>query len=239
MDNKLLIDEVKKNLKDNCLITGGHFRIFFDKKNPEYNINIGTLDSFKYAISLFKIAKKEKIKASIGLLINDMGTLCSDKRCEIKVFSFNKNEFKIPLEYRQILDNENIPEENLIIYWEKHMRNRGKKEIVKRIRERDPLVQKDSEGFYLDDPEGFGKIVLTRKREKDKYGAPACPLIMAGLNLEQDKRFSSSINFYYIGSDNFANIPNHFVIEKGIKVSDYLGADIEVNNIFFNGLDLI
>ena len=229
----MLIDEAKKYLQDNCLITGGHFRIFFDKNNPESNINAGTLKSFEHAISLFKTAKKEKIKASIGLLVNDMGIPCSDNGCKIKDFSFNKNEFNIPLEYKQILNNEKISEETLIIYWEKHMRNKGKKEIVKRIRDGDPLIKKDIRGFYLDDPEGFGKIVLTRKSEEDKYGTPACPLIMAGLNLEQNKRFSSSINFYYIGKDNFGNIPNHFVIEKGIKVSKFLGANIEVYNMFF------
>jgi hypothetical protein len=207
----LLIDESKKYLQDNCLITGGHFRIFLDENNPKSTINTGTLKSFKYAISLFKIAKKEKIKANI----------------------VDKDKFSIPLKYRQILNNENISEKTLIVYWEKHMRNRGKKEIVKRIREGDPLIIKDSRGFYLSDPEGYGRIVLTRKREEDKYGTPACPLIMAGLNLEQNKRFSCSINFYYIGNDNFDNIPNHFVIEKGIKVSKFLGADIEVNNIFF------
>lgn len=229
----MLIDESKKYLQDNCLITGGHFRIFLDENNPKSTINTGTLKSFKYAISLFKIAKKEKIKANIGLLINDMGAPCSDNTCKIEDFVFDKDKFSIPLKYRQILNNENISEKTLIVYWEKHMRNRGKKEIVKRIREGDPLIIKDSRGFYLSDPEGYGRIVLTRKREEDKYGTPACPLIMAGLNLEQNKRFSCSINFYYIGNDNFDNIPNHFVIEKGIKVSKFLGADIEVNNIFF------
>ncbi len=229
----MLISEVKKYLQDDCLITGGHFRIFFDENNSRPSINTGTLKSFKYATSLFKTAKKEKIKASLGLLINDMGTPCSDNGCKIGDFSFDKDKFSIPLEYRQILNNENISEETLIIYWEKHVRNRGKKEIVKRIREGDPLIKKDSSGFYLYDPEGFGKVVLTRKRGEDKYGTPACPLIMAGLNLEQNKRFLSSINFYYIGNDNFDNIPNHFVIEKGIKVSKFLGANIEVNNIFF------
>ena len=80
---------------------------------------------------------------------------------------------------------------------------------------------------------GF-KFVLTRKRNEDKYGVPACPLIMAGLNIEQNKRYPSSINFYYIGDDNIENVPNFFVIEKGLRVSELFGADIIVKNFYLN-----
>ena len=69
----------------------------------------------------------------------------------------------------------------------------------------------------------------------DKYGTPVCPLIMAGLNIMQEKLgFSKSINFYYIGEDNTYNIPNFFILEKGKRVNELLDCKINVKNIYFN-----
>jgi len=76
--------------------------------------------------------------------------------------------------------------------------------------------------------------MLTRRALKDPYGTPACPLIMAAYAFEQEKKgYNSSLNFYYVDSDNFENIPNHFMIEKGYEVAKMFGTKIKVMNVYF------
>jgi hypothetical protein len=223
-----------KHLRNNCIITGGHFRLFIDQNDLRVFLNKGTLESFRMAIELYGIAKEKGITADIGILINDLSSSCEECDClNGDLAGFKRNNFIFPGQYNDILKSNGISPNVLNIYWEKHMRNRAKKELLKRMKVKDENIQNGSDGLFLLDPDGYGKIILTRKRDRDKYGAPACPLIMAGLNLEQDKHYESSINFYYIGIDNLENIPNYHAIEKGAKVSKSFSARIEVNNIYF------
>jgi len=229
-----ILKKSKKFLKDNCIITGGHFRLFFNHDSFRENLNEGTINSLKFAIKLFKTARSKKMYTDLGILINDMGSSCGENSCSVNNFNFSRKDYVLPEKYLAILDSEDIPYKNIKIYWEKHIRNRGKKELLKRVKQNDVNIRKGPDGLYLNDPQQYGKIILTRKRNEDKYGVPACPLIMAGLNMEQNKRYPSSINFYYIGDDNIENVPNFFVIEKGGRVSELFGADIIVKNFYLN-----
>jgi hypothetical protein len=233
---KKIFTGAQQFLSNNCLITGGHYRIFYKNKSLIENLNEGTINSFKLAVSLYKIAKYRKLVIDIGILINDMGASCDDNECDIKNLGFERESYRLPSQYLEILEQESIFREEIKIFWEKHIRNRGKKEFLKKLKKNNSNIFSEAEGFFISDSCGFGKIILTRKRGNDKYGVPACPLIMAGLNLEQNKTYKSSINFYYIGNDNQINIPNYFVIEKGKRVSEIFGATISVNNIYFNEL---
>ena len=236
---KKILDGAQRYLSNNCLITGGHYRIFYKNKSFQENLNEGTINSFKLAVSLYKIAQSRELAIDIGILINDMGASCDDSECDIKNLVFERESYRLPNQYLEILEKEGISREMIKIFWEKHARNRGKKEFLKRLKRNSSDIFKEAGGFFISDTQGFGKIILTRKRESDKYGVPACPLIMAGLNLEQNKIHKSSINFYYIGNDNLMNIPNYFVIEKGKRVSEIFRASISVNNIYFNELTKI
>lgn len=112
------------------------------------------------------------------------------------------------------------------------MRNRGKKEFIRRAKKFDNIEESD-DGWWLVEKNGK-KFMLTRRILKDPYGTPACPLIMAAYVLEQEKMgFKESLNFWYIDSDNFENIPNHFMIEKGYEVARMFGAKIKVMNVYF------
>lgn len=221
-------------LRSNCIITGGHFRIFFEDKNFTINLNDGTLKSFLLSVKLYKIAITKNLKPDLGILINDMNSSCDEEGCILPGSKFSRDGFILPVQYLKILKEEAIPVDLVIIYWEKHMRNRGKKELLKKIKKKTDNILNKPKGLFLKDSGGYEKILLTRPRANDKYGAPACPLIIAGLNIDQDKKYNSSVNFYYIGEDNHTNIPNYFVIEKGKRVSEFLGSKIIVNNIFFD-----
>jgi hypothetical protein len=227
-----VLDKAIKYLDKKTIITGGHFRIFFNKDRYWFDLNDGTVNSFKYALNLFQIAKKKNIKADIGILINDMSSICDTSGCIREDIDFSRDNFILPDKLRKMLDEDQITNSDLKLYWEKHIRNRGKKYLKRIIRRGQQSIYKNRGEFFIEDEKGFGKIILTRKNIDDRYGTPACPLIMAGLNMEQDAEYSNSINFYYIGDDNLNNIPNYFAIEKGTRVAKYFGTKIEIHNIY-------
>jgi hypothetical protein len=228
-----LLEKGKKVLKDNCIITGGHFRIFFNKEGLSGSINRGTLYSFEAAVRLFKFARKKGLSSDIGLLINDMGSACDEDGCPIKPLSFSRDAFSLPDNYIDILNDNGLDQKEIIIYWEKHIRNKSKKAFLRKIKGKCQDIIKGREGYFLKAPGPYLKVILTRTLRKDKYGVPACPLIMGGLLKVQSDTYDQSINYYYIGQDNHENIPNHFVLEKARPVGDFLGADIEMENIYF------
>ena len=74
--------EAEKLLKNNIIITGGHFRIFFYEGYIKESINSGTVMSFSYAADLFNSAREKGLNADLGILINDMGSSCDEKSCD-------------------------------------------------------------------------------------------------------------------------------------------------------------
>jgi hypothetical protein len=228
------LDKAIELLNDGCIITGGHFRIFFKDDIHGEHLNEGTIKSFRLAALLYSHAKENKFSAGLGLLINDMGSACDENGCEPGKVSFSRADYRLPEVYLKIMEEQKIPLSSIKIYWEKHIRNQSKKELLKRFKKTPDIFIFENTGLFISDNEKYGKIILTRTSGKDKYGVPACPLIMSGLNLEQAKTYKRSINFYYTGDDNIENIPNYFVIEKGKRVSELFSSEIEVNNIYFS-----
>lgn len=224
------INKYQKMLKDNVVITGGHFMINAGGK-PE--LNKGTIDSFEIAAKLYKVAKEKKFKSRLGLLVNDIGTTCFKAVNACKTINvFSRNKFVLPKEYKTILKNNDIKISELELYWEKHARNRGKKTFTK-FRHKSKIITEIGNNYYLLDKNGYGLILLTRKSTQDPSGTPACPLIMAGFNLEQEKRgHKNSINFYYRGDNNLINIPNYIVINKGTRLAKIFGSKISSENIY-------
>jgi hypothetical protein len=280
-----ILDKAYGHLKDGCIISGGHFRIFFDSKELRVDLNNGTIKSFEYAVKLYLAAVKKNIKADLGILVNDMGSSCEEDGCHLKSLNFLREDYVLPHRYTDILAQNGLKNSAVKIFWEKHIRNRSKKELLKILKKqiihnleicpesfqkrisknaefgqneskRDMLfapilkpgqpdikgsehcnnIHIETSGIFISDPEGYGKIILTKTQGKDKYGTPACPLIMSGLNFEQSKSYTIAINFYYVGQDNMFNIPNYFVIEKGKKVSDLFGCKMSVENLYFQKL---
>ena len=46
-------DELSLGDNDNCIITGGHFRIFFENDVQAISLNTGTIMSFESAVKLY------------------------------------------------------------------------------------------------------------------------------------------------------------------------------------------
>ena len=215
-------------IKDKTIYTGGHFVLVGQRAKC---LNEGTLVSFQYAVDMYIDGLEQGLDVGLGILVNNIGQTCNQSVCTIKT-AVNKQDFKFPKKYLEILDENNIPIKDVIIFWEKHIRNRGKKELMKRVAKQ-YNINKQEKDYWLMDNGIYGKIILSRGNSKDKYGTPACPLIMGALFIEQEKMgYNKSINFYYIGNDNQDNIPNHFVIEKGKVVARKFGSELEAQNIF-------
>ena len=254
--NKINIEKVLKNIPTKnfpgkVILTGGHYRIFSDEKGLSGEINSGTIKSLKLAKKTQIELKNKNIGTDLGILINDMGVACDENICSINDLKFSREDYKLPSVYYDILNSPGKSikhfkgyintEDDIKIFWEKNIKNKAKKYFIKilkagsYLKNKDINIERDKNGFFISDPEKYGKIILTRTQGKDKYGTPACPLIMAGFNISLWKlKYSMCINFYYIGQDNSFNIPNYFVIEKGKRVAELFGCDIDIVNIYLD-----
>jgi len=226
-------NEVKMNLEgliqNDTLITGGHFLI---NENGSANLNKGTIESFRLAVNIYKRTKSVYDNVGLGILINDMGGICSSLNCTIGRFKVQKTEM-IPVAYTNILEEYGINFEELNIFWEKHMRNRGKKLLKKHLKQQEKRLMNHNGDYWFEDDQDM--VLLTHRNLKDKYGTPACPLIMVAYAGEQNKRgFTSSVNIYYKGEHN-DNIPNYSIIEAGKIIAKKLGIDMNIENIGIAG----
>jgi hypothetical protein len=232
MAEKSIRSRLEEEIQDNTIITGGHFMI---KEDGEPELNKGTIDSFRLAAEVYKSTKENYQKVELGILINDIGATCSSDSCSINKINFSREDYRLPEEYLKILSELGIEETEVNIYWEKTMRNRGHKIMRREIKKGNKKIQIIKKDHYLYDMVGYGEIVLSRGNGKDPYGTAACPLIMAAYAMkQQDKKFTKSVNIYYIDYDNIKNIPNQFSIDRGKRVADLFGAKIEVKNIYFS-----
>lgn len=66
--------------------------------------------------------KKKYPKLGIGILINDIGTVCSSSGCQTQRVP-TRTAFALPDTYQAILDELGIQKEELVVFWEKHIRN--------------------------------------------------------------------------------------------------------------------
>ncbi|MBU1111185.1 MAG: hypothetical protein KJ896_00260, partial [Nanoarchaeota archaeon] len=218
-------------VEDGTVITGGHFMI--DEDNQPV-LNQGTINSFRKAVELYRHGKEYGYQVGLGLLINDIGSICNTNSCSIVNRNFSKKDFSLPEEYVSILLDIGIEKEEVDLYWEKTMRNRGQKMLRKEVKKGNSLIEQFGEDYWITDRENYGNIMLTRAGGNNKYGNVACPLIMGAFTFEQQRRgYSKSLNLYYIGEDNSQNIPNAIVIDKGKRVAELLEKQIKVNNVYF------
>ena len=201
-------------------------------KNNKPILNTGTIQSFKSAVQLYKSGKTRELNVGLGVLVNDMGMTCGANSCDVVNF-LDRETFSLPEEYMEILKEEQVENSELDIFWEKHLKNRGS--LIFRTK----LVKMTTKVKEIDDAYWFitkddDRLLLIRNKPGPAYGMPACPLIMGMYSLEQEKKgWTSSINFWYVGIDNYENIPNHFMIEKGIDIAQHLGSSLDVKNIYF------
>jgi hypothetical protein len=139
----------------------------------------------------------------------------------------------LPEIYKEILEQERVSVSEVDMYWEKHLRNKGMLFFRRKMVKQDKAVQKIDNAHWLVTKAGE-RLLLTRPSPASPNGIAACPLIMGANALEQEKRgWSKSINFWYVDIDNYENIPNHFMIEKGLEVAKHMKATIDVQNIYF------
>ncbi|MEM5769678.1 MAG: hypothetical protein AAGU32_15500 [Bacillota bacterium] len=214
--------------QENPIVTGGHFMV----TNKE-RLNSGTIDSFSKAVQTFKLLDENGVHVSLGVFINDIGLACSGTdSCSLEKIKL-MNGPALPDEYTNILIENGIEQDEVVIISERFLRNRAKR-IFHQVRKRtDAIIERD-EGYYFL-PKDRPEIILTRKNPHDKYGTPACPLIMGAYCLELKRMgYSSSINYYYVGSDNLSNIPNYLPIEKGRLLAHEIDPSIKTENIYLN-----
>ena len=142
---------------DGTIITGGHFML---TNEGTANLNLGTINSFDQAVCNFKAGKDKKIKVSLGILINNMGSVCDTKK---KVCVLNpedlKGKFTLPEEYLEILKKYGVKENEVTIYWEKSLRNKGKKELHKKIEDK----EQGKEQILKDISEAVEEVKLIKK----------------------------------------------------------------------------
>lgn len=218
-------------ITDDTIITGGHFMLIGANLPC---LNTGTIQSFEDAVSTYKSGVENGVRIGFGILINDMGAVCDSKK---KTCSLNNNLqkafFSLPNEYLQILNKYEINKNDIRIYWEKNLRNQGKKELHKKISKNEPYLEFMEGAYWFINPADGRKITLSRPNSNDKYGIAACPLIMASLAHQMQKDgFNSSLNFYYIDLDNEENIPNYFAIEKGRIVAETFYENLNIMNVY-------
>lgn len=219
-------------VSDHTIITGGHFLF-----NPDGSaINEGTIKSFYRAALLYSESKNNGKKVALGILINDIGTVCASasgsSSCSI-VPTVSKEAFVLPDAYLQILKKLNLTPDEVVVFWEKHMRNRGKKLLLKEIAKQNKHIVPLNGGYIFQDLEKKIEILLTRFHPQDQHGTPACPLIMGAYALaKRELGFNTSVNFYYVGPKNYLNVANHYIIEKGKFVAMQLADCIDVKNIY-------
>lgn len=215
------------NVRGSTIVTGGHFMVANRNK-----LNDGTIESFRKAVQTFLLLRENDIPVQLGLFINDIGLTCSGSdSCSLAEIK-QMRELTLPDEYRAILAENGIGEGEIVLLSERFLRNRAKR-IFHHVRKQhaDAFVERE-EGYYFA-PKDRPEMILTRKNAHDRYGTPACPLIMSAFGLELKRMgFGNSINFYYVGSDNLANIPNYMPIEKGKLLAHELDPDIQTENIY-------
>ena len=209
-------------------ITGGHFMI----KEGQPLLNEGTIESFRRAVELHK---KYFNNSVLGVLINDMGVTCQRVACPIdgRLIKIDKQNFSLPAEYIEILQKNGLQEENIQIFWEKHIRNRAKKFFRRKFKSKFPFILREKTYFY-DHPRVDKEIPVSVVNEQDKYGTPTCALIMATFYKELERRgFRENFNFYYTGKDN-PNVPDPKILECGYFLADLTKQQIKVENFLFN-----
>lgn len=218
------------------LVTGGHF-----VAGPKPLLNCGTLTSLQVAAIAYKRLLSKNINASLGILVNDIGATCSATGCSLVGSSFNRETFEFPECYCDTLSAMEIEISDVSIFWEKKMRNRGQKVLRQRVGRDESIKVIEGESWLLTrDSDGLeDDYLLARNSPHCPSGTPACPLIMGGYSLEQDRQgYLSSLHYYYIGEDNYTNIPNYLQIEKGVRVGQFFGSRTNIRNVYFTSVDV-
>ena len=134
--------DINSLLKDGTMITGGHFTFMAGKPA----LNQGTLMSFVYSVHAYQISRRAGVQTRLGILINDIGQVCGAEHCSIRISAFDRKNFTLPDAYLLVLKENGVPLEDITIFWEKFIRNRGKKELKKALRG-NIAVQKDGDRF--------------------------------------------------------------------------------------------
>ena len=226
LSGTLLKSLLDGSAQENTIVTGGHFMITNREK-----LNAGTIDSFSKAVQTFEFLSENGIHVRLGVFINDIGLTCSGAdSCSLEKMKLI-NGPSLPNEYQKIADENGIDEDEIVIISERFLRNRAKR-IFHHVRKQSDAFVEHDEGYYFA-PKDRPEIILTRKNAHDKYGTPACPLIMSAFGLELKRMgYRNSINYYYVGSDNLSNIPNYLPIEKGKLLAHELDPDVQIENIY-------
>ena len=211
----MLID-LDSFVQNNMILTGGHFML----SNNQPILNSGTIESFKKTASLYSMHHKNFDNLGLGILINDIGSTCTQESCSISR-ERNTSVPQLPNEYICILDEFGVSHDEVIIFREKHIRNRAKKLLKSMLKLNTATIfYKENEGYFYKCPRTNVEVILTRYNKCDVRGTPACPLIMAAFSAEHQRLgYEKSLSTYYIAEDNYQNIQNHFVIEKGRHIA--------------------
>lgn len=193
-------------VSDGDIITGGDLAVTDLISPPAF-----CLATFQLAVHTYAMAKREGL--GLGVLVNDIGTTCA-VACDGHSLAFDRATFMLPESYRVILDSYGVAEGDVKIFWEKHLRNRGKNVYVKQFGSLDV----NEEGLALKHTRV--QIPLFRYSPSTDHMVAACPLIMATFHAEQERRgFLGSVNIYPpVGAS-----PIDPIVSKGTFVAETLG----------------
>ncbi len=231
-------------ISSKILVTGGHYVLSSERKRD----NGATLHSLRIALELYKKCAP-LANTELGILINDMGLLCSEKSCSISSVEDGDLRASLPKSFLSLMANYGVSPYTIRIFSERHIRNRAQK-MIRRLLKDDPgtmIEPGTGRTWFRCYPPGRNRsllsagdgyldmIPLTKASRHCNSGTPACPAIMAAYLLEQKREgFDISINAYSIDYNNFDHVPFYLSIEEGREIVTQLGTKLTTANVFLS-----
>jgi hypothetical protein len=174
------------HINGRTIIDGGHYLLEEDESGKiKHLVNPVSTATLRAAVHLYKCAKNEKKNVSLGFMMGDLA-ISPDKRQECN------SSFEFPEEYTKILRENGISPEEIIIFYESSLRNRGDKTLKKGLKE--GKVVRLSNRLRVN-AELFG-IADELSNTNPKKPMPNCRMILAqALRDKELKGYNTAVNF--------------------------------------------
>lgn len=252
-----LLKLIQKDVETNCpsvsafYLEGGHFDPRYPPSDFSINSLVKVLDIANNAI----LIHKRKLKAVLGILIDDLGLQCGTQVCDISVpmtGSETKGLAPVPQLLEEVLEKYTIVKrERLILQGERNCKNRGIQSLKKIVTH----YLDDYPELSLEETDGITKIifsnsqgqdiVLAESKGKDIWTAK-CPLIMAQHYKDTYQKISKlnpQLNAFHI--IDFSEMDDYHKVVNGTEVvlklflnDEQINSNkLKITNVFLSDFD--
>lgn len=168
------------------IIDGGHYLLEENEEgNTQHLVNPVSTATLKAAVHLYKCAKNEKKNVSLSFMLGDL-SLSPNKRREFNSF------FEFPEDYAKILKENGISTEEIIVFYESSLRNRGDKTLKKGVKSGRIVMLSNTLRMNV---ELFG-IADQLSNINSEKPVPNCRMILAqALRDKELKGYDTAVNF--------------------------------------------